>query len=156
MAILIEEFKAINLLHAKDEIPRNKGIYLWLNENEDIVYIGIACGKNGLYHRICNQHLNPNYLEFRESKHNKKDKFQLSNAILRLRSNGTIKKGIDKSSFRKSIGRNLKLKPGDETCNYIHKNLKLKVFESNNIELIKKLEKELIIKLNPIFNTTYN
>jgi hypothetical protein len=151
----IKKFKTINLEFARNEISKNTGIYIWLDSNENIVYIGIACGKDGLHHRICNQHLNPNYLEFRESKHNARDKFQLDNAILKLSNKNITKKGIDKSSFRKSIGRNLNLKPGKETCDYIYKNLKLKVFESNNIKMIKELERELIIKLSPLFNTAY-
>ena len=108
-----------------------------------------------MHHRICNQHLNPNYLEFRDSKHNTRDEFQLANAIPKLSNKNILKKGIDKSSFRKSIGRNLKLKPGEETCDYIYKNLKLKVFESSNIKMIKELERELITKLSPLFNTTF-
>ena len=80
----IKKFKTINLEFARNEISKNTGIYIWLDSNENIVYIGIACGKDGLHHRICNQHLNPNYLEFRESKHNARDKFQLDNAILKL------------------------------------------------------------------------
>jgi hypothetical protein len=152
---LIQEFKLINLKNAKHEIPKSKGIYIWLNNLDKIVYVGIACGKNGLFHRICNQHLNPNYLEYRNSKHNIKDEFQLQYAINKIGSNNTVKKGIDKSSFRKSIGRKLRLKPGEETCDYIFNNLKLKVLESTNIEIIKKLEIDLITEFNPVFNTTY-
>ena len=66
-----------------------------------------------------------------------------------------LKKGIDKSSFRKSLGRNLKLKPGNDTCNYIFSNLQLKILTSDEIETIKQLEIQLITQLNPIFNTTY-
>ena len=152
---IINEFKLINLENAKVEIPKSKGIYIWLDHNDKIVYVGIACGRNGLHHRICNQHLNPNYLEFRESKHNEKDVFQLNHAITRLSKNNTLKKGIDKSSFRKSLGRNLKLKPGNDTCNYIFSNLQLKILTSDEIEMIKQLEIQLITQLNPIFNTTY-
>jgi hypothetical protein len=152
---LIQEFKLINLKHAKNEISKSKGIYIWLNKKDEIVYVGIACGKNGLFHRIYNQHLNANYLEYRNSKHNIKDEFQLQYAITKLGSSNALKKGIDKSSFRKSIGRKLRLKPGEETCKYIFTNLKLKVLESNNIEIIKKLEIDLITKFNPVFNTAY-
>ena len=49
---LIQEFKVINLQNAKNEISRSKGIYIWLNKKDEIVYVGIACGKNGLFHRI--------------------------------------------------------------------------------------------------------
>jgi excinuclease UvrABC nuclease subunit len=152
---LIAEFKQIDLKNAKHEISKSKGIYIWLNKNDEIVYVGIACGSNGLYHRICNQHLNPNYLEFRESKHNEKDIFQLEHAITKLSSKNILKKGIDKSSFRKSIGRNLKLKPGIETCNFIMENLQLKIFESNHVIRVKKLEVDLISQFNPRFNTSH-
>lgn len=155
MQTILSKFKTINLQNFKNEISTNKGVYIWINKQDEIVYVGIACGKKGLYHRICNQHLNPNYLEFRDSKHNSKDEYQLSHAIIKLRSKNILKKGIDKSSFRKSIGRKLRLRPGEDTCNYIFTNLQLKLLELNNIEAIKKLEIELISKFNPIFNTSY-
>ena len=89
---ILESFIDVNLSNAKDEVPKNKGIYLWLNHQNEIVYVGIALGKNGLRHRICNQHLNPDYLEFREAKHNSKDVFQLGHPIVKIRSNNLEKK----------------------------------------------------------------
>jgi len=152
---ILQKFTDVNLLSAKNEVPISKGIYLWTTHNEEIVYIGIALGKNGLRHRICSQHLNPKYLEFREIKHNTKDTFQLEHAIVKTRSNNQVKKGIDKSSFRKSIGRKLSIEPGINTCNYILENLKLKVFAHEDATFIKELEKNLISTIKPIFNSTH-
>jgi len=152
---ILQKFTNVNLLNARKEVPTTKGIYLWTTHKEEIVYIGIALGKNGLRHRICSQHLNPEYLEFREIKHNSKDTFQLENAIVKIRSNNQVKKGIDKSSFRKSIGRKLSIKPGLGTCEYIYENLKLKVFAHDDATFVKELEKNLIAKLQPIFNSTH-
>lgn len=57
--------------------------------------------------------------------------------------------------FGKSIGRMLLLKPGDETVNYITANLRLEVFESEDVEFIKNLERKLILQFQPKFNSTY-
>lgn len=155
MKEILEKFTKINLTNAKVEVPTDKGIYLWTTNDEVVVYIGIALGKNGLRHRICNQHLNPEYLEFRETKHNSKDSFQLEHAIVKIRSNNQVRKGIDKSSFRKSIGRKLSIKPGTSTCDYILKNLKLKILTHDDSAFIKELEKNLIVLFQPIFNTSH-
>ena len=155
MKEILQKFTDVNLLNARIEVPISKGIYLWTTHNDDIVYIGIALGKNGLRHRICSQHLNPEYLEFRETKHNSKDSFQLEHAIVKTRSDNQVKKGIDKSSFRKSIGRKLSIEPGTGTCKYIYENLKLKVFAHDDATFVKELEKNLIAKLQPIFNSTH-
>ena len=71
------------------------------------------------------------------------------------RKTGEIKHGIDKSTFRKSIGRMLLLKPGQETVNYIKANLRLEVFESEDIEFIKNMEKQLIVQKQPKFNSAH-
>ena len=155
MKEILEKFTDVNLMNVKNEVSASKGIYLWTTQNDEIVYIGIALGKNGLRHRICSQHLNPEYLEFRETKHNYKDTFQLEHAIVKTRSNNQVKKGIDKSSFRKSIGRKLSIEPGIGTCNYIMQNLKLKVFEHEDTIFVKELEKNLISTIKPIFNSTH-
>lgn len=155
MKEILEKFTIVDLLHAKKEVPSSKGIYLWTTQNDDVVYIGVALGKKGLRHRICSQHLNTEYLEFRESKHNSKDAFQLEHAIVKTGSNNQIKKGIDKSSFRKSIGRKLSIKPGIGTYEYIYKNLKLKVLVNEDINFVRELEKKLIVELQPIFNSAH-
>lgn len=50
----------------REDVPRHKGIYLWREkDSEKIVYVGTALGKNGLRHRIISQHLNPNYIDFK-------------------------------------------------------------------------------------------
>jgi hypothetical protein len=151
----LDEFISVNLENVKNEVPTKKGIYLWSTNLDEIAYIGIALGKNGLKHRICNQHLNPAYLEFRETKHNSKDAFQLENAIVKTRNNNQVKKGIDKSSFRKAIGRKLCIEPGLGTCNYIISNLKLKILAHDDAQFIKDLEKLLISNKQPIFNSTH-
>ena len=142
-------------MNVKNEVLASKGIYLWTTQNDEIVYIGIALGKNGLRHRICSQHWNPEYIEFRETMHNSKDAFQLEHAIVKTRRNNQIKKGIDKSSFRKSIGRKLSIEPGIGTCNYIFENLKLKVFTHEDAVFVKELEKNLIASIQPVFNSTH-
>ena len=155
MSIFPENLREIDLKNHQNELPVQKGIYFWFDKNSmECVYIGIACSKTGLKGRISRQHLNPKYLESREHKHATHDHFQLKHAIIRLSSNGLMKKCIDKSTFRKSIGRSLELKPGDETCSYILANLNLKVHESSNVDYLKSLEKELIKKLQPRFNTS--
>jgi hypothetical protein len=140
-----------------DKITKNTGIYFWFRrEDEKLIYIGIALGKQGLYGRIMKQHLNEKYLEFRPEKHTSKDIYQLENSILKKGKNSTeIRKGIDKSTFRKVIGRLFKLKPGDETVKFIKKNFYCKYLESKNLDEIRQLEKDLIQKFNPLFNTTH-
>ncbi len=142
---------------ANSAIPKNRGIYFWFDkENDQLVYIGIALGVGGLKKRIASQHLNPKYLEYRAEKHTSKDHYQLKYTIKRKsKKDGSVRKGIDKSAFRKSIGRKLSLKPGKETVNYITENLYLKIYESEKIDDIKLLEKKLIEQYQPKFNTTY-
>lgn len=136
----------------KELLPKKRGMYFWFDKkNDKVVYIGIAVGKKGLRGRIVSQHLRPEYLEYRPEKQSKKlDCFQIVNPF-----NKGNKKGIDKSAFRKSIGRKLKIKPGIDTCSYIVDNLYLRVFESEKIEYIKALEKELIQEHQPKFNTQH-
>ena len=155
MIEILEKFTNVNLENVKNEVPTSKGIYLWTTHKNEIVYIGIALGKKGLKHRICSQHLNPEYLEFRDTKHNSKDAFQLGHAVVKTRGNNKVKKGIDKSSFRKSIGRKMFIEPGVSTCKYILDNLKLKVFAHEDATFVKELEKNLISLIQPIFNSTH-
>jgi hypothetical protein len=140
------------------ELSGKRGIYFWFtNDTDTLVYIGVALGSGGLKRRVVSQHLNSAYLEFRSHKQSEKDKFQLQHAVCRTSKDGkTLHYGIDKSAFRKSIGRKLNLKPGDETVQYILQNLYLKVFESENVSAIKKLEVSLIKKYEPLFNTSHN
>lgn len=151
----LPNLKEIELAKVRDLLSSKRGIYFWLsNIDNSIVYIGIAVGRGGLKRRICQQHLNPKYLEYRSEKQNSKDVFQLKHAVSKTsKSSGEIMRGIDKSSFRKSMGRKLSLKPGDDTVQYIHNNLLLKVFESEDESEIKEMEKKLIVKYHPLFNT---
>ena len=153
----ITSLPIINLSAASIILTNKKGIYFWLTKETDrIVYIGVALGVGGLRRRIINQHLNPSYIEYRLQKHTEKDNFQLEHAIHRVsKDTKHIQYGIDKSSFRKSLGRKLKLKPGQYTVNYIIENLYLKVFESEVIDELKTCEVELIQKYAPEFNTSH-
>ncbi len=148
----IMKLKRIEPKNAKLYIKSKIGMYFWFDKKDDsIVYIGIALGKKGLRGRIVSQHLRPGYLEYRpERQSEKKDFFQMNDPFIKGN-----KKGIDKSAFRKSIGRNNKLKPGEETVLYIVDNLYLRVFEFEDKEEIKRMEKKYIEKYQPIFNTTY-
>ena len=141
---------------AKKTVKKNRGIYFWINKQDNkVVYIGIALGKEGLRRRIVSQHLNPNYLEFRSSVHSERDAFQLSNAVEKNGKDGSTKYGIDKSSFRKALGRMEKLKPGSDTVNFIMNNFYLKIFESDDPNYINELEKYSISKYKPIYNSAH-
>jgi hypothetical protein len=156
-AMDISKLPIINVNEASIHLSANKGIYFWFNKDSNcLVYVGIAIGKGGLRRRILNQHLNPKYLEFRSEKHSSKDEFQLSNSIKRVnKKNATIQIGIDKSAFRKSIGRKLHLSPGDETVQYMYDNFYIKIFESEDVDSIKEMEIRIIIEYEPLFNTAY-
>ena len=149
--------RKIGLADVNTLLSNKRGIYFWFDRvDNSIVYIGIAVGVGGLKKRIAQQHLKPKYIEYRPEKHTSKDDYQLKYAIIRLsKKTGQTKQGIDKSAFRKSIGRRLSLKPGDETVDYIKSNLKLEVFESEDIDMIKSMEKRLIIQYQPKFNSAY-
>ena len=158
MEINLNKIPIIFPTEAKEKVPSKKGIYFWFNHKTNkLVYIGIGTGIGGLKKRIVLQHLNPKYLEFRSKVHNKvKDEFQLNCAVTRIsKKNKTIEKGIDKSAFRKSIGRTLKLRPGEDTVKYIFENLYFKIYLSNNIDYLKEIEKKLIKIYQPKFNTTH-
>ena len=125
-------------------IPRSFGIYGWFNKhNDSIEYVGKATGKNGLYQRIINQHLNKSYLLTDKTKwHDELDAFQIKNYAI---SNG--KPAIDKSAFRKNISRLNKLTPGIESVRFIKNNFHLRFIIINDKDEAKKLEKQLRDKL---------
>jgi hypothetical protein len=134
-----------------------RGIYFWFNKKTDqLVYIGIAVGEGGLRKRIAQQHLNPSYLEYRSQKHSHKDSFQLGHKVSRLGKDDLVRYGIDKSAFRKSIGRKYSIKPGQDTVNFIVNNLYLRICESEDVNSIKLVEKKLIKMLRPELNTAHN
>ena len=149
----IETLKQIDPKNAKELISnRKRGIYFWFDKKTDeLVYIGRALGVRGLRGRIVSQHLRETYIEYRAKKQSKtRDAYQLAHPYI----NGE-KRGIDKSAFRKSIGRMKCLKPGKETLNYILDNLYLRIWEEESKEKGKKLEKYLIKKCSPKFNTQF-
>lgn len=156
-ALNYPDTKKIDLEKISELLTNKRGIYFWIDKNDNsLVYIGIAVGVGGLKKRIIQQHLRVKYLEYRAEKHTSKDEFQLKFAIPRVsKRTRDTKYGIDKSAFRKSIGRMLQLKPGDETVNYIKTRLILQVFESEGIELIKNMEKRLIAQYQPKFNSAH-
>ena len=147
--------RIVDLNDLDNQLSSKKGIYFWYDKKDNsLVYIGIAKGRGGLRTRISKQHLRPDYLETRPSKHTSKDGYQLKHAIVKETSDpDNKKKAIDKSSFRKSIGRTLSLKPGHETVNYIKSNLRLEVHENEDEKFLVSQEKYLISKYQPRFNT---
>jgi excinuclease UvrABC nuclease subunit len=151
-----EDLKRINPQEAREKTPKNTGIYFWFNiETDELIYIGTGSGVNGLYNRIVRQHLNPKYIEYRSEKHSQqKDEFQLQHSIMK-EVKGVMKAGIDQSAFRKNIGRNYLIKPGEGTVNFIMENLYFKYLEITDINELKELEKELIKKYNPKLNISH-
>tara|TARA_B100001057_G_scaffold447509_1_gene487059 strand:- start:336 stop:902 length:567 start_codon:yes stop_codon:yes gene_type:complete len=139
---------------AKTQIPKTKGIYFWKNnKTEAYEYIGIATNKQGLYGRIFSKHLKEDYLEGRETKHSSsKDAYQLKNPIIKESRPG--KKFIDKSSFRKNVGRAMRLCPGKETLDYIKENGRFYFYSFEDIEniQIEIIETILISTFQPIYN----
>jgi len=143
--------------NAYEILSIRKGIYFWFYRGKcEPCYIGIAIGTGGLKRRVVSQHLNPKYLEFRASKHTEKDAYQMANSVERgSKDNNLLRSGIDKSAFRKSIGRKKSINPGSPTVEYIFNNFFLKVFESEDVDMIKKLEVDLIKKYEPEFNSSH-
>jgi len=61
----------------RDQIPSAPGLYVWSSwVSGEILYVGKASGRAGLRKRIWGQHLNPKYVETRESKFQPADDFQ--------------------------------------------------------------------------------
>jgi hypothetical protein len=99
----------------REDIPRVPGIYVWFASADGRpVYVGSATGGAGLRHRIWAQHLNRRYLEGRSEKISAADEHQLEHAVL-VRG----RRCIDKSVFRRSIGRCHRLPPGQATVDFI-------------------------------------
>jgi hypothetical protein len=92
----------------REDIPSATGIYVWYAKGAGCpVYVGKASGRKGLRHRIWGQHLNPGYLEGRARKFTAADSFQLGCAVV-VRGRPCI----DKSVFRRNIGRRERIAPG--------------------------------------------
>ena len=150
----ISKLRTLNYDDIKNQAPKIKGIYFWFN-GQDLQYIGIAKNKDGLYKRIVLQHLSEKYLEYRDTAHSSKDSYQLENSINRISKDGMIlRKGIDKSTFRKKIGRKFNLKPGKDTVRYIKSNGLFKIIPLKDIsdEKLELLETIMISFFQPVFN----
>ena len=135
-----------------DAVPKEPGVYAWFR-NYEVVYIGSStAGRYGLYQRIVKQHLEPTYLEPRESVWTEKDQYQIDNPVL-------DKKGrhaIDKSAFRKTVARKHQLLAGDESVTFLksHFNLSCLALPNAGKPLIHAIEKALTRKFDPIYNTS--
>jgi hypothetical protein len=129
-------------------IPKEIGAYTWSTKrNSKLMYVGIATGRNGLYGRIIKQHLNPSYLLTDQDKWREKDEFQIAHYSFL---NG--KPAIDKSAFRKNLGREHNLQPGEETVNYIKSNFCLRFIVVPSRESARAIEKEIIQLYEPGYN----
>jgi hypothetical protein len=133
------------------DIPAIQGVYVWYSKSTgEIFYIGKATGKTGLRKRIWGQHLNPNYLESRTAKFREEDAFQKSCGVLLA---GKV--CVDKSVFRRSLGRRFQLAPGQATVDYIRENLTVAWLTSDDlVGEIPRWEKDLIRELNPTLNVS--
>lgn len=122
------------------DIPSETGIYVWyVKVTGNPAYVGAASGR-GLRHRIWAQHLNPNYLEWREHKFTGADLFQLNYAVV-VRGRPCI----DKSVFRRNIGRRERIEPGQGTVDYIRHRLEVAWALLPRAEIVM-LERELIAR----------
>ncbi len=137
----------------KEDIPKEIGLYAWiLRKTRKISYIGSAVGVGGLRRRICFQHLNPRYLEARKEKFTSRDSFQVNHP---MRIKGKV--AICKSAFRRNIARAHCLMAGEECVEYIKRNFLLSfvIFGDNEKELVKEIEKSLILTIKPKYNIAY-
>lgn len=136
---------------SRDEIPVSQGLYVWSSASSaDVLYIGKASNRGGLTGRIWSQHLNPRYLESRETKFRiLADDFQRGCNVLR---GGKI--CVDKSVFRRSIGRRFSLGPGEGTVRYIRQHLSVAwvTVVPDLVREIPRFERELIRELKPSLN----
>jgi len=140
------ELKELN----QENIPKEIGLYTLIDkETKAISFIGTATGKNGLYHRIWNQHLNPVYLETRKHIFTTLDIYQLEHPIYH---NNQL--AIDKSTFRKKVARKYLLKAGTESVNYIkeHFLLSFAIYPPEQQETVMEKAKMLIALHQPIYN----
>jgi hypothetical protein len=132
-----------------DKIPSEAGIYVWYTKSGEVVYVGKATGKGGLRRRIGRQHLSATYLETRPEKFRTEDDFQRGCGFLK---NGKV--CVDKSVFRRSIGRSQKLAPGAPTVQYIRDNLDVAWLTEDLIGDAPQAERDLIRELAPKLNVS--
>jgi hypothetical protein len=109
------------LTRRRDDVPSVTGVYVWYAKEAGCpVYVGKASGRKGLRHRIWAQHLNPSYLEGRARKFTAADSFQLGCAVV-----VRARPCIDKSVFRRNIGRRECIAPGRPTVDYVCQHFEL-------------------------------
>jgi hypothetical protein len=138
--------KALN----RDKVPAEKGLYVWYSAaSGDVLYVGKAMGRDGLRGRICMQHLNAKYLETRPEKFRGEDAFQLGCGVM---VGGKV--CVDKSVFRRSVGRWQRLAPGEETVRYIIENLEVAWLTGEVVEDIPACERLLIQEMEPSLNVS--
>jgi hypothetical protein len=132
----------------REDVPAHRGLYVWYSISSDaVLYVGKATGEGGLRRRIYSQHLNPKYLESRPEKLRAADEFQRSCGVM---ASGRI--CVDKSVFRRSLGRRFRLVPGVGTVQYIRDNLAVAWLTADQLGDIPKAERDLIRELKPILN----
>lgn len=105
----------------EDDVPKKIGVYLWRSkEDDDIVYIGQALGREGLHQRIIQQHLNKNYYG----------------------------KGKEKSRFRRKVADEYKNLKREDVIHFIKKNYTLSFIEfpKEDKRLADFVEKLLLFK----------
>lgn len=133
-----------------DDIPSQQGLYVWYSIGSgEIFYVGKATGRGGLRRRIGSQHLNPKYLEMRPDRFRHDDEYQRSCGVL---VGGRV--CVDKSVFRRSIGRLFRLAPGQATVQYIRENLAVAWLTADLVSEIPKCEADLIRELKPKLNVS--
>lgn len=131
----------------RDDVPPAPGVYIWSSKaSGGLVYIGKAQGRKGLRHRILAQHLNPDYLEGRAEKFTAADAFQLGCAVV-----VQGQRRIDKSAFRRNIGRRNRIAPGQATVDYICECFEVAWVVLPRLE-VAVLEHELIAHFAPKYD----
>lgn len=116
------------------------------------MYVGTATGKKGLYGRIISQHLNPRYLQTDQRKWcPKKNSYQIEHHTV-----SNNKPAIDKSAFRKNIGRINCIAPGLHTVNFIKLEFFLQFLTLQSKKRTLQLEKTIIIEFSPEYNIQGN
>jgi hypothetical protein len=135
---------------AGPEIPHTWGVYcFWFLDDHAPAYVGSATGKYGLRGRIARQHLNPIYLESRESVWSSKDVGQVAKQVMH---NGKVV--IEKSYFRKQLARRHDLVQGAPCLEYLRRHFSLSYFElaGSSAQEIKTIEDLIIEQWDPTYN----
>jgi hypothetical protein len=134
----------------RHDVPSERGLYVWYSIRDgEVLYVGKATGRGGLRRRICGQHLRPGYLESRPERLRPEDRFQLSCGVL-----ADGRACVDKSVFRRGLGRRFELAPGEATVRYIRENLAVAWLTEDVLGEIPKCELDLIRELNPQLNVS--